>query len=163
MPATPLGYFQRTDKGRFLYGRPKNYRLAPAISSIPNLEHTLGSTDPLAGAAPLDTDNDIAAYTTLPTVPDFIATFPSVGGMTIPNPGGGYAVTGIGYARENAPAAITTNNAWDMGDATVVNGAGSASTTPHTYAVAGSYDVNLQMVDCLTRYTPQFTGPVVAA
>jgi hypothetical protein len=163
MAATPLGYFQRTDKGRFLYGRCKNYRLAAGLTAIPNVEKTLGTTLPLAGATVLATANDIAAYTTLPVVPDPIATLPSVGGITSPNPGGGYAVTGLGFARISNPPTITPVNTWDFGDGTDASGAGSASSTPGSYAVAGTYDVNLQMYDCLTRVSPEYTGPVVAA
>lgn len=167
MAQTPAGYYQRTNKGRFLYGRNKNYRLAPAFSAIPNVKHTLGSTDPLAGAAPLDTDNDIDVYTALPTIAS-INNVPTsgplgtAGGIFAPNPGGGYAVTDEAYARVDNPTPLVAANTWIFGDSNSDTGAGSASTTPHTYAAPGTYNVNLQMIDSLQRSFPQFTGPVVA-
>lgn len=163
MANTPLGYFQRTDKGRFLYGRCKNYRLAAGLTNIPNPYADLGTTDPLAGTAPLDVDNDIGEYTTLPVVPDPMATLPVVNGMTVPNPGGGYAVTGTGYARENNPTPITPVNTWNTGEGEEAGG-GSESTTPYTYDDPGSYDSSLVMTDCLSRSSvPQETGPVVVS
>jgi len=162
MAQTPLGYFHRTDKGRFLYGRPKNYRLAPVISAIPNSTLSLGVSAPLAGATPLAVANTIAAYSVLPTIASMYAspTAPN-GGIYAPNPGGGYAVTGTAYARVSSPATLTPSNTWAFGDGTSNTGAGSASSTPKSYVAAGTFPVTLRMRDSLQRDATKFTGPVV--
>lgn len=59
MPQTPLSYVQRSSTGRFLYGRPKNYRLRPCLTAMPttydndNLHQQIVTETGSPGAAPL--------------------------------------------------------------------------------------------------------------
>lgn len=162
MPQTYRGITQRTNNGRFLYGRTGNYRLNPCLMSLVNQTLTIASQTPTTGAAPLSVTSDVAAETPGSLTPGISTNWPTTGnGMSSGNNAGGIAVQNNGYARINSPPAITVLKTWDWGDATPDTNVAFGSSTVHAYA-AGTYVPTFIGKDALARQTVQ-TLPTITA
>jgi len=164
MAQTPLGHFQRTQNGRFLYGRCNNYRLKSALASMPNPNLDLGSTDLDSGASPLTVSHDVAAgvgQTSI--VADQRENWPSSGSVNGAGTSqvltqGGIAARTEGFPRvdNNGVSSISETQDWIYDDGDPADtGVGFGSNTSHDYTSAGTFRPDLSCKDGLGRESLQ--------
>lgn len=163
---TYLGLSQRTANGRFLYGRPKNYRLNSCLLCLRNPDNDLGLMAPTTGGAPLTVNATAPTFPVNTLTPGINSAWPApaAGGMSSQLASGGIAVQGSGYARIDTPPAITPSQTWVWGDGNPDESVASASVTPHDYD-AGTWTPELVCKDALARENTQtmddiLVGPV---
>jgi len=168
MARTPLGLLQRTAQGRFMYGRPSNYRLQSCMTSPVNYNGSEVTPGTLTGLAPLAEVFTLATLVPTPIIPDMQSHWPApaAGGMSSPNPAGGIAIQPPGYPRTGSAgtaiiAAISASIDFDDGTADSVVTA-YPGTVNHTYD-PGAFQPVANSIDGLGRVTPTITLPILAS
>lgn len=166
MPQTPLGQLQRSSKGRFLYGRPANYRLRPCLAELPVTYVNSKLHDQLVTAVPTDGDAPLAVtYTALNTnyatfpVADQWLHWPTTNNQTTDRvKTGGYIFQGAArfYPRVNNGTAIKAVNTptWDIdfGDGTSTGETAAFDTViVKTYTEGKHYFPDVTLIDALGR------------
>jgi hypothetical protein len=169
MARTPLGQFQRSVNGRFLYGRPKNYRLASCLAGPVNYNGAAVPRFPGAGAAPLAVTFSPVVLVPTPITPGMQSNWPAppAGGMSSLLLAGGIATQVNGYPRTGAagtPIIPAVSVSIDFDDATADSPvAAYGANVPHNYVDPGSFAPVANSVDGLGRVLPHTTDTVVAA
>lgn len=150
---THLGRFRRTSNGRFLYGRAKNYRLAPCLAGLPDANPALGSAAPTAGASPLTVTHTVAAGSQSSIAVGQRDSWPSQDNAPASTSAflaqGGIATRDTLYARNNGSTPQAESVDWIYGDGGSDLDVGFGSNTNHDYVGAGTYTPDLTFTNAL--------------
>lgn len=168
MARTPLGLLQRTAQGRFMYGRPSNYRLQSCMTSPVNYNGSEVTPGSLTGLAPLDEVFTLATLVPTPIIPDMQSHWPApaAGGMSSPNPAGGIAIQPPGYPRTGSagtPIIAAVSASIDFDDGTADSAVTAYPATIHHTYDPGAFQPVANSVDGLGRVTPTITLPILVS